>query len=94
MDFLVENKLYIGAILGVIAMLWPRLATGLSKVKSMFKSKDLKNPTLIEVSFELEDQAAIRHLRKRAVFIGDKELITMVKDIDGKFYDVHSGVTK
>jgi|APGre2960657404_1045060.scaffolds.fasta_scaffold101393_3 hypothetical protein len=84
MDLLTEYKMYIGGALGGLALGWPWLKNLVGKIKlPSFKAG-------VEVEdLEVLDQESIKHLRDRAVSIGDKDLIGLIKSIDGKFFDVH-----
>jgi len=44
------------------------------------------------VDDEEADQDALRHLRNRAVAIGNVELLALIKEIDTRFYDIHTGI--
>jgi hypothetical protein len=93
MDFLVQNKYAIGGAMIILSLFFPQLKTLLSKIKlpSLPSLSGLSKVVEVEVDVEEADQAAMRHLRKRAVECGDKDLVNVIKSVDGKFYDLHVG---
>jgi hypothetical protein len=88
-DFLVVNKLPVGGGLIVIVMLWDKMKLAFASVKGKIKLPSLSKTGPDQ---EFADQSAIRHLRDRAASFGDKELNLLIKEIDTRFYDIHSGV--
>lgn len=88
-DQLIANKVPVGASLAAIWLLWDKIVAFVSKLRKfklpamgVSKSEDAEG----------QDQAALKHLRVRAVEIGDAQLASLIKDIDAKFYDIHAGV--
>lgn len=88
-DFLVANKLPVGGGLIAIVMLWDKIKVTFGSFKGKIKLPVLSKA---EPDQELADQSAIKHLRDRAASFGDKELTLLIKEIDTRFYDIHSGV--
>ena len=88
-DFLVVNKLPVGGGLIAVVMLWDKMKLAFASVKSKIKFPSLSKT---EPDQELADQSAIKHIRDRAAYFGDKELTLLIKEIDTRFYDIHSGV--
>lgn len=83
MDLVMQNwKLVVG---GVVVLFLAGKAL-LPKLKSIKWPKSTK----VDISkIEISDQQAISHLRNRAVFMGNKELIEDIKKIASHFYDIH-----
>lgn len=89
-----EYKYVIAPVLIVLAVFWPKLV---SMVKSIDMPSMPKLPSLkkeVVEDLEVKDQEALRHLRSRAVEIGDKELLTLIRNVDSRFFDIHIGAKK
>lgn len=98
-EMLVEYKFGVAMGLVPVVLFWDRLKAILNTVKdkavSTVKStvgKTVGGVRSNAASQEDADQAAIRHLRNRAAESKDEELIKLIKEIDTKFYDIHSMV--
>lgn len=91
MDFIAENKMIIGAIAGVALFAKPAFTFVWEKIKGI-KLPKLPKTSVSSSDEESLDQAAIKHLRDRASSMGDQELLKMIKALDAKFYDIHTGV--
>jgi hypothetical protein len=96
-EMLVEYKFGVAMGLVPVVLFWDRLVAALKKAKDAVVStakstigKTTGKPNMASV--EDSDQAAIRHLRNRAAESKDEELIKLIKEIDTKFYDIHSMV--
>ena len=91
LQLLIDNKIPIGGAAIAIIALWDKIKVAFVSLKSKIK---IKLPVLpkAQPNDELADQEAIRHLRTRAVVFGDKELMSLIKEIDTRFYDIHTGV--
>lgn len=90
-----EYKYVIAPVLVVLALFWPKLVTLVKSVK-IPSLPSLPSMKKVEVSEDLEvkDQEALRHLRSRAVELGDKELLTLIRNVDSRFFDIHIGAKK
>lgn len=91
-DFLVENKVPVGGVLIAIVALWDKIKAVLASVKEKAKMPSFFAKTESAQDDEAADQDALRHLRNRAVAIGNSELLALIKEIDTRFYDIHTGV--
>ncbi len=90
LDFLAQNKLVIGSVLGGVVLFWDKVKA----LPSMFKGLLPKKSTVAQASaedVEEADQAALRHLRDRAQSSGNQDLIKAIRSIDMMFYDIHVG---
>jgi len=90
-DQVIANKVPVGASLAAIWLFWDKIVAFVSKLRK-FKLPAMNSTTLVNDDIEGQDQAALKHLRVRAVEIGDAQLASLIKDIDAKFYDIHAGV--
>ena len=88
-DFLIANKLPVGGVLIAIVALWDKIKAVLVSVKDKIKLPAFEK---VKPDEEVADQDALRHLRNRAVTIGNVELLALIKEIDTRFYDIHTGV--
>lgn len=85
-----EYKYIIAPVLVVLGLFWPKLMTIVKSIKipSLPNLSSLKEKVVIEDQ-EIKDQNALRHLRDRAVLIGDKELLALIRNVDSRFFDIH-----
>lgn len=90
-DFLIANKIPVGAGLIAVIAMWDKIKTALATVKDKVKIPSFLGKVK-SVDDEGADQDALRHLRNRAVAIGNTELLALIKEIDTRFYDIHTGV--
>lgn len=88
-DFLIENKIPVGGTLIAILAFWDKIKLAFGSLKGKIKLPVL---TKAQPNDELADQEAIRHLRNRAAAFSDKELMSLIKEIDTRFYDIHAGI--
>ena len=89
-DFLIANKIPVGGVLIAIVAFWDKIKVALGSLKDKVKIPSLGGPK--PVDDEEADQDALRHLRNRAVAIGNVELLALIKEIDTRFYDIHTGI--
>lgn len=89
-DFVTTNKWPIGGVLVALLATWDKVKAVLLSLKDKVKIPKF-GPKPSVTSDELADQEALRHLRNRAVSFGSKELMTLIKEIDTRFYDIHAG---
>lgn len=89
-DFVAANKWPIGGVLVAILATWDKIKAILLSVKDNVKIPKFGSKPSAKAD-ELADQDALRHLRDRAVSFGSKELMTLIKEIDTRFYDIHAG---
>lgn len=89
-----EYKYVIAPVLVVLGLFWPKLVSIVKSIglPSMPKLPSLKKEVVEDL--EVKDQEALRHLRSRAVEIGDKELLTLIRNVDSRFFDIHIGAKK
>ncbi len=90
-DQLIANKVPVGISLAAVWMFWDKIVAFISKLRR-FKLPVMKSTVVVIDDIEGQDQSALKHLRVRAVEIGDIQLASLIKDIDAKFYDIHAGV--
>jgi hypothetical protein len=88
-DFLIANKIPVGAGLIAVIAMWDKIKVAFGSLKGKIK---LPNLSKTQPDDEAADQDALRHLRNRAVSIGNVELLALIKEIDTRFYDIHTGV--
>ena len=91
-EFLLANRLYFVGALGGLFLLGGKLKTLLLDLKGKIKLPSLVSKAGNPIDLELSDQDALRHLRNRAAALGNKDLISLIKEIDSRFYDIHAGV--
>lgn len=89
-DQITANKIPFVAALAAIWMFWDKIVNLIGKLRSIKLPMSGFKPVVKDI--ECLDQAALKHLRVRAVEIGDAQLASLIKDIDAKFYDIHAGV--
>ena len=89
-DFLIANKIPVGGVLIAVIALWDKIKAALVSVKDKIKIPSFSGAS--DSSEEDADQNALRHLRNRAVAIGNVELLALIKEIDTRFYDIHTGI--
>lgn len=83
MDLVQNWKLVVGGVV-ILFLVGKALLPKLKSIKLPTKS------TKVDIGkVEISDQQAISHLRNRAVFMGNKELIEDIKKIASHFYDIH-----
>lgn len=88
-DFLIANKIPVGAGLIAVITMWDKIKVAFGSLKDKIKLPSLSKT---QPDDEAADQDALRHLRNRAVSIGNVELLALIKEIDTRFYDIHTGV--
>lgn len=91
LQLLIDNKIPIGGVAIAVIALWDKIKVAFVSLKGKIKLPSLSKAQPV-VNDELADQEAIRHLRNRAVAFADKELMSLIKEIDTRFYDIHTGV--
>lgn len=94
-DFLVENWKYIAIAISILGYLgYDKFAAILAKLKPAIVGKTVQKTTVVtstdEKVVEASDMDAIIHLRNRAVAVKDKALLLEIKNVSGKFFDLHS----
>jgi hypothetical protein len=87
LNLLAEYKWPTVGIGGFIALFWPKIISFLKSIK--LPSLPSFSSDTSSVSPEEKDQESLRHLRDRAVSIGDKELLQMIRNVDSRFFDIH-----
>ena len=91
-DFLIANKVPVGGALIAFIAFWDQIKSALVSVKGKVKIPSVFSKSTSVPDEEDADQDALRHLRNRAVAIGNVELLVLIKEIDTRFYDLHTGV--
>lgn len=91
-DILIENKVPIGGVLIAIVAMWDKIKAALVSVKEKVKVPSFLSKSKSVADDEAADQDALRHLRNRAVALKNTELLGLIKEIDTRFYDIHTGV--
>ena len=100
---MIDNNLLTiaGAVVAGVLFFWDNIAALIKdsgeKIKKQLNNVDEQNSkdkktNVDEISIEeIEalDQAAIAHLRDRAIELGDEALIELIKKLDADFYDIH-----
>lgn len=89
-DFLIANKVPVGGGLIAIIAMWDKIKVAFGSLKDRIKLPAIFGKS--ESNDEDADQDALRHLRNRAVAIGNTELLALIKEIDTRFYDIHTGI--
>jgi hypothetical protein len=89
-DFLIANKMPVGGVLIAIVAFWDKIKAAFAAVKEKVKIPSFGGSVVVDD--EEADQDALRHLRNRAVAIGNVELLALIKEIDTRFYDIHTGI--
>lgn len=91
-DFIIENWKYIVVVVvGLVIFGGGKFVEMFKKIPSLFtkKTKPIDNSVA-----EAADLNAIMHLRDRAVAIKDKELLSEIKSVSNKIFDLYSQIDK
>ena len=89
-DFLIANKVPVGGVLLAVVAFWDKIKVAFVSLKDTVKIPSFDGSVVVDD--EEADQDALRHLRNRAVAIGNVELLALIKEIDTRFYDIHTGI--
>jgi basic membrane lipoprotein Med (substrate-binding protein (PBP1-ABC) superfamily) len=91
-DFVLANKPQLIGVLAALYLFKDKVSGVVTYAKSKLTSVSSSPSTEQPVEGEISDQSALRHLRNRASKLGDKQLVSMIKEVDARFYDIHAGV--
>ena len=94
LNWIIANKVAVGGA-AIAAILGGGKAIDVIKaIIAKFTSKPVAGVIgNTDVSTEVADQDAIRHLRSRASALKNAKLIAVIKEADSIFYDIHAGIT-